>query len=112
MRKHGCAAGGGGSTASRPGERWARYIVYRNLYLELNVGVFVTLHFGFYHPSGGQGLGGAFSRGKRACEPPQSRWSSLHMDTWYPREVSDTFPAFWIEIGYPVNREEGVDGGS
>ncbi|GBP75326.1 hypothetical protein EVAR_38389_1 [Eumeta japonica] len=38
--------------------------------------------------------------GKRACEPPEGRWSSPPSDTHDPRDVTSALPASRVGIGY------------
>ncbi|GBP11555.1 hypothetical protein EVAR_77704_1 [Eumeta japonica] len=46
----------------------------------------------------------AFSRGKRACKPPENRRSTPPMDTRNPRHVTGALPVSWIGIRYLMEK--------
>ncbi|GBP41359.1 hypothetical protein EVAR_84702_1 [Eumeta japonica] len=56
--------------------------------------VLFTLNLDFFYTS--------FSNGERACEPSESNWSPLPMDTRNSREVTIALPVSWVGIEYPI----------
>ncbi|GBP33164.1 hypothetical protein EVAR_14845_1 [Eumeta japonica] len=49
----------------------------------------------------------AVLRGKRTCEPSESRWLPSPMDTHQPRRVISALPTPWIRTGYSMEKVGG-----